>query len=74
MIKYIKYNGKKILVLEEKHYVIFGRYIENVNGIPTAKYIVMLPMQIGKKKKVIVFGESESSKIMYMLFKRLTSY
>ncbi len=71
MVKYIKYKGKKILVLEEKRYVIFGRYVENKDGIEVAKYIVFLPMKI--KKKVVVFGESESSKIMYMLFKRLTS-
>ncbi len=73
MVKYIKYKGKKILVLEEKRYVIFGRYVENKDGIEVAKYIVFLPMKIAGKKKFVVFGESESSKIMYMLFKRLTS-
>jgi len=73
-MKYILYKGKKIAVLEEKHYVVFGRYIENVDGVPIAKYIVMLPMKYAGKKKVIVFGESTSGKIAYMLFKRLTSY
>jgi len=73
MIKYIKWGNKKILVLEEKRNVVFGRYVESRDGVEIAKYIVCLPMKVAGKKRFIVFGESESSKIAYMLFKRLTS-
>ena len=73
MIKYIKWGNKKILVLEEKRNVVFGRYVESRDGVEIVKYIVCLPMLHQGKKKMIVFFDGESSKIAYMFFKRLIS-